>query len=39
MATGPGDIPRIVRFNLTTMTRVDELLDFPLDFLGGIYVG
>jgi hypothetical protein len=39
MATGPGDIPRVVRFDLTTMTRIDEILDFPPDFRGGLYVG
>jgi hypothetical protein len=39
MATGPGDMPRIIRFNLSTMTRIDELLDFPQSFTGGIYVG
>ena len=39
MATGPGDMPRVERFDLTTMTRIDELIDFPQNFLGGIYVG
>ena len=39
MASGPGDLPRVERFNLTTMTRIDEIMDFPLDFRGGLYVG
>ena len=39
VATGLGDAPRVYRFNLTTMARVDELFGFPADFKGGIYVG
>lgn len=39
MATGPGDLPRVERFDLTTMTRIDEIMDYPLDFRGGLYIG
>ena len=39
MGTGPGDFPRVERFDLTSMTRVDEVLDFPPNFAGGIFVG
>ena len=39
IATGQGDTPRVYRFDLKTMTRVDELFGFPLNFTGGIYVG
>jgi hypothetical protein len=39
MATGPGDPPRVVRVNLNNLTVVDELLDYPQDFRGGLYVG
>jgi hypothetical protein len=39
MATGPGDPPRVVRLNLDTLLPLDEVLDYPQDFRGGLYVG
>jgi subtilisin-like proprotein convertase family protein len=39
VATGPGTPPLVRRFDLSTFARIDDLTNFPEDFLGGLYVG
>ena len=39
VASGPGTSPMVRRYDLSTFARVDDLLNFPADFLGGLFVG
>jgi parallel beta-helix repeat protein len=39
VATGPGTPPMVRRYNLANFAVIDDLVTFPQDFLGGLYVG
>ncbi|HET6576381.1 MAG TPA: choice-of-anchor Q domain-containing protein [Fimbriiglobus sp.] len=39
VASGPGTTPVVRRYDLSTFARVNDLLNFPSDFLGGLFVG
>jgi hypothetical protein len=39
VASGPGTPPIVRRYDLSTFARIDDLLDFPANFLGGLFVG
>ncbi|HVK16056.1 MAG TPA: VCBS repeat-containing protein, partial [Fimbriiglobus sp.] len=39
VASGPGTSPIVRRYELSNFARVDDLMNFPADFLGGLFVG
>ncbi len=39
VATGPGTPPLVRRYDLATFAVIDDLVSFPQNFLGGLYVG
>ena len=39
VASGPGTSPMVRRYDLSSFARVDDLVNFPANFLGGLFVG
>jgi hypothetical protein len=39
LASGPGGSPVVARFALPNLTPLGERTDYPVDFMGGIFIG